>query len=273
MNKIRTYIALSTIFWLSILFSYHQQIVNFFEQFAPDGDIEMPSFFLLKISLICIFTPLFIFFFPRWVSFFQKEKWIPNKLEVVFLTLILSLHGMAILLPKVSFLWSGEDSVAEILTFIFSFSAAILTLRIAIKRVVISQKICFFVFSACFLLFALEEISYGQHLFNWETPKFFANNIQNETNLHNFYNPILLQIYLIFCLIIAVILSMIDIVQARMPKFFDQISYVSNPSFMAFFFIALAIGSNLNGGEVVEQSLSIMMIAFAIRNTKLKASS
>jgi hypothetical protein len=266
MNKIPTYITLSTIFWLSILFSYHQQIVNFFEQFALDGDIASPSLFVLKISLICIFTPLFIFFFPRWVGFFQKEKWIPNKLEVVFLMLILSLHGMSILLPKVLFPWVGENSVGEILTFIFSFAAAILTLRIAIKRVVISQKICFFVFSACFLLFALEEISYGQHLFNWEAPKFFANNFQNETNLHNFYNHIFPQIYFIFCLIITVILSMIDIVQARMPKFFNQISYVSNPSFMTFFFIALAIGSSLNGGELVEQSLSIMMIAFAIRN-------
>jgi hypothetical protein len=42
---------------------------------------------------------------------------------------------------------------------------------------------------------------------------------------------------------------------------------------MACFFIVLAVGSSLDGGELVEQSLSIMMLAFAIRNTKLKASS
>jgi hypothetical protein len=185
--------------------------------------------------------------------------------------LIVTLHSVAILFPKVSIVWSGEDSVAEILCFIFPFSAAILTLRIAIKRLVISQKICFFVFSACFMLFALEEISYGQHLFNWEATKFFANNIQNETNFHNFY--ILAPIYFIFCLIIAFTFSIFDIVQAILPKFFDQISYVSNPSFMSCFFIVLAVGSSLHGGELVEQSLSIMMIGFAIRNTNLKISS
>jgi hypothetical protein len=271
MNKIRAYILLSTIFWLSILFSYNQKVVHFFLPYAPDGDIEEPSLFLLKICLICIFTPLFIFLFPRWVSCFQKAKWVPDKLEAICIILIVTLHGVAILLPKVSFLWSGEDSVAEILSFIFPFFAAILTLRIAIKQVIISQKIYFFVFSLCFLLFALEEISYGQHFFNWEAPKFFANNIQNETNLHNFY--ILRPIYFIFCLIIAFIFSIFDIFQAKMPRFFEQISYTSNPSFMASFFIVLAVGSSLHGGELVEQSLSIMMIAFAIRNIKLNTSS
>jgi hypothetical protein len=214
---------------------------------------------------------LFIFFFSRWVSFFQKEKWVPNKLEVVCLMLISTLHVAAILLPKVSILWSGEDSVGEILSFIFSFLAATLTLRIAIKRAIISQKICFFVFSACFLLFALEEISYGHHLFNWETPKFFANNLQNETNLHNFFK--LGPVDFIFCLVIAIIFSIFDIVLAKMPKSFDQISFVSNPSFMACYFIFLAVGPSFNSGELMELSLSIMMIAFAIRNTKLKAPS
>ena len=34
-----------------------------------------------------------------------------------------------------------------------------------------------------------EEISWGQHLFKWETPEFFnIYNIQNETNLHNMSN-------------------------------------------------------------------------------------
>jgi hypothetical protein len=146
MNKIRAYILLSTIFWLSILFSYNQKVVHFFLPYAPDGDIEGPSLFLLKICLICIFTPLFIFLFPRWVSCFQKAKWVPDKLEAICLILIVTLHGVAILLPKVSFLWSGEDSIAEILSFIFPFFAAILTLRIAIKQVIISQKIYFFVF-------------------------------------------------------------------------------------------------------------------------------
>ena len=31
-----------------------------------------------------------------------------------------------------------------------------------------------------------EEISWGQHIFRWQTPSFFSNlNHQNETNIHN----------------------------------------------------------------------------------------
>ena len=40
---------------------------------------------------------------------------------------------------------------------------------------------------ATVLFIFLEEISYGQHYFGWETGDFFADNKQNETNLHNFY--------------------------------------------------------------------------------------
>lgn len=36
------------------------------------------------------------------------------------------------------------------------------------------------------LYITLEEISYGQHIFKWETPEYWqAVNDQNETNLHN----------------------------------------------------------------------------------------
>lgn len=32
-----------------------------------------------------------------------------------------------------------------------------------------------------------EEMSWGQHMFGWSTPEQFAGNVQNETNIHNFY--------------------------------------------------------------------------------------
>lgn len=38
-------------------------------------------------------------------------------------------------------------------------------------------------FFVCFM----EELSWGQQVFRWETPSAFDGNLQNETNLHNFY--------------------------------------------------------------------------------------
>jgi hypothetical protein len=45
-----------------------------------------------------------------------------------------------------------------------------------------------------FTLNAMEEISWGQRIFGWETPQTFEGNVQEETNLHNYFN----QYYLLF---------------------------------------------------------------------------
>jgi len=48
------------------------------------------------------------------------------------------------------------------------------------------QSYGIFVFSLLCAFIALEEISYGQHIFHWQTPDYFSSiNLQGETNLHN----------------------------------------------------------------------------------------
>lgn len=43
-----------------------------------------------------------------------------------------------------------------------------------------------FMFACLCAFVALEEISYGQHIFHWQTPEYFSSlNLQGETNLHN----------------------------------------------------------------------------------------
>ena len=53
------------------------------------------------------------------------------------------------------------------------------------------------------LYFFLEEISWGQHFFGWQTPEFFSNiNHQNETNIHNtssLFNELPRNLLLIWC--------------------------------------------------------------------------
>jgi hypothetical protein len=52
----------------------------------------------------------------------------------------------------------------------------------------------YFILVGLFFLDAMEEISWGQRIFGWETPQTFQGNVQNETNLHNYFN----QYYLLF---------------------------------------------------------------------------
>ena len=53
------------------------------------------------------------------------------------------------------------------------------------------------------LYYFFEEISWGQHIFKWQTPSFFTNfNHQNETNIHNIsslFNEVPRNILLIWC--------------------------------------------------------------------------
>lgn len=54
-------------------------------------------------------------------------------------------------------------------------------------------------------LILMEEMSWGQHWIGWATPEFFSRNVQNETNLHNFYTYQFEAIYYtsaIFCFIV-----------------------------------------------------------------------
>ena len=42
-------------------------------------------------------------------------------------------------------------------------------------------------FAVVLFVLLMEEISYGQHYIGWQTPDSFSGNVQNETNIHNFY--------------------------------------------------------------------------------------
>jgi hypothetical protein len=55
--------------------------------------------------------------------------------------------------------------------------------------------VLYLILMALFFLDAMEEISWGQRIFGWTSPELFADNVQDETNLHNFYNPYFPYVY------------------------------------------------------------------------------
>jgi hypothetical protein len=55
--------------------------------------------------------------------------------------------------------------------------------------------IALFILSILSMFFLMEEISWGQRIFSWNTPEAIkAINHQQETNLHNIFNPILIHV-------------------------------------------------------------------------------
>ena len=88
----------------------------------------------------------------------------------------------------------GEDGVLESATVVLSLLACLLVF-------ISGTRGCKFAFllSAAWLIFAMEEISWGQRLFDFSSPQVFIQyNFQQEINLHNFLNPYFEFIYVIF---------------------------------------------------------------------------
>ena len=106
--------------------------------------------------------------------------------------IIITIQAFLFIIPStrhIAFEILVENGSVEILTFLVFLIAGILGLILVIKNFkrVNNFVTCFyFIFSICLILISLEEISWGQWFFHFETPDHWKTlNYQGETNLHN----------------------------------------------------------------------------------------
>ncbi|WP_097105437.1 hypothetical protein [Hoeflea halophila] len=149
-------------------------------------------------------TCLFAYLFARGlIQGFSEFKPAPpvkfSPLSYLLLTgniVITCLAVVLIMFYREYFGWNvkelGHIALAQefmILAGLILLMASAWSLRKSDLRTVFGLKaawICGLMGISVFLLL-MEEISWGQHLFGWEAPEAFEKNIQNETNIHNFY--------------------------------------------------------------------------------------
>ncbi len=83
-------------------------------------------------------------------------------------------------------LWIREDGVAEWVTAMVLAWGALLAAAVALYARQRPRRRTWWVIAALMLFGALEEISWGQRIFGWESPAWFLqHNAQLETNVHN----------------------------------------------------------------------------------------
>ncbi|MBL6647256.1 MAG: hypothetical protein ISP68_04795 [Flavobacteriaceae bacterium] len=116
-----------------------------------------------------------------------KLEWFTFYVIITFLTcLIPFVHYVD---SDTYFTIVREDGGIESFTAIGLLVGSILTLRRLVsncKALKITQKIGLGMFAFVLFLGFGEEVSWGQRIFNIESPEFFTkNNLQNETNIHN----------------------------------------------------------------------------------------
>jgi hypothetical protein len=119
-----------------------------------------------------------------------------------------------------------------------------------------------FLLGLCWLIFAFEEVSWGQRIFGFGSPNFFAtNNLQGETNIHNFFNQIFLFLYITLNFLIFSTLTWF-----REIQFFKRFYEISSISFILktsdtyslwFYPFVLTGASVYPGFEFVEEQWAI----------------
>lgn len=82
-----------------------------------------------------------------------------------------------------------DSGLFEWLTVACLLAVLVYSVRL-VRRTSGLQRLMFFGLAAASFLVAMEEMSWGQWIFHWDTPESMsAVNLQDETNLHNLVNP------------------------------------------------------------------------------------
>lgn len=127
-----------------------------------------------------------------YISAFKAKNNTEKRIRVLFPIIFLIFYYIWIEYYPVFLDLIKEDSILEYLQFIFYFLAACGSFKIFLllknnknKKI---YSILFLLFSISLFFVSLEEISYGQRIFGFETPEQIKEvNIQSETNIHNLF--------------------------------------------------------------------------------------
>jgi len=144
-----------------------------------------------------------------------------------------------------------ENGFFESLSVLFLFTIFILGLNFILKNNKVDKiiKILVFLFSCLVFVAAMEEISWGQHIFNFQTNDFFKlHNYQKETNLHNlidgniFSSIIYSSVYTLFVFIPLFVyllkdkIKILDTIYIYLPSFHVILVILYASSFQLYFY-------------------------------------
>ena len=194
----------------------------------------------------------------------------PIKILILSLTIGLTLLILYWLRENYQFLASlyEEDSFFETITAINFLLAASLMGMAAVsqwKEGNTDLFISYLIITLVSFLFGMEEISWGQRIFGWETPLFLEEiNTQDETNLHNILSHSqnaairgFLAILFFLSLVVGWFLT-----RRFWPKVYNYV--FPHPSLMVLAFLIVVVG--LRGtGELLEELTSFFALFYSIR--------
>ena len=300
MNKILGILGLIISVILVINFSNLVLLVTDFGEkyLSQDNNIGLKTIFMIKIFIvigllfIVALSVTFILNLSRKVSliiitFFQVNNPLSNNICRIkrFDLFILVIGTLLGIFQIYYFLIFGEtsDKFAKPLTLpegsmekfyalILLFSIIILIISIKnINRELFSPRtrrkiiLSILLISGMLLLILGEEISWGQQIFGWDSFGVFSEyNYQNETNIHNFFNPLMKYIYPTVGLGSFMFLFFIWLFPKNRGNYFFNL-FFPHPSLFFLVFIMASSSFFGGGGETFEQLFTIFILLYSFR--------
>ena len=251
-------------------------MIEFLERhISSDGEITSKYF---AVCVVCLCPLYFFVIFILSVNLFNFFKVFPVKPSIYLLIYLIIFFTHLIIHLNANNIFSQtmiEDGFLEwatvgttILATILFFFAGAFGVR------------CAFFLGIFWLIFAMEEISWGQRILAIESPQSFIKyNYQKELNFHNFLNPIISYLYLIFFLTIASIFT-----SFRNVRLFSLVYSLKSVSFVMkvgdkynipviLIFCTLASLASFNLSEFLEEQLALIGLFLSLiilRELKLK---
>lgn len=119
--------------------------------------------------------------------------------------------------------------------------------------------------AACFF-FGMEEINWGQRIFGWSTPPFWAAiNYQREINIHNLFNPFFYQLYLALAAILPLTALSVWLKPTR-PRRWTGSLLLPQPSLLVLAAVIALWSIPPLGpeGELLEELMALFAVCYAV---------
>lgn len=258
------------------LFSYNNFLSILEKYISPDHHLDRPKIIISMLYAQYLYFIGALFLVKRYLL--GSKKILPKKIEplqYLHYILLLSIMGLFFTFAESKALIDEtlfkEDGFFENMSVVFTLISSSIFFYLGVYNKAIDKRVFFFVLGILLFLFAMEEVSWGQRIFNLQTPESLKEvNYQNEINVHNIYiNPHIGVIYYTFFLFVSSLFLFRDkyiklFSKTKITKVISEI-YPSNQFFYAsFIYLFIAIATLKVDDELSEELLIVTIFIYSI---------
>lgn len=240
---------------------------------SADGKIENPRAVVYSLYLFMASLGLILFLMKgAWVYTSKRKSIFSLPFHIKLFYVLFAAILIFTLLFKPVYAYYKEDGILENATVLIAFSAGFILLYIASQYKFTIQGLFAFALAASVLLFALEEISWGQRIFGWETTALMLEiNEQQENNLHNLFNEYFDIGYVLLTALLASLFFFRDqwisfFSSYRQTRVFVEFMPSRDLFYTGYFYIFLMLFTLIfdRGGETLEAAIALMFLFYAV---------